>query len=97
MDQSDFAVSRAGASTLWELSALGLVTLYIPYPYAASNHQYHNAKFLLDQNLCYLSTQNNLTINYFKKILKNDIKIKSSQLIKIINENGDKKIIDHIL
>lgn len=97
MKQSDFAVSRAGASTLWELSALGLVTLYIPYPYAASNHQYHNAKFLLDQNLCYLSTQENLTLDYFKKILQNDIQIKSNKLMNIIKKNGTKKIIDNVI
>jgi len=54
MDQSDFAVSRAGASTLWELSALGLVTLYIPYPYAASNHQYYNAKKYKDRKAAIL-------------------------------------------
>ncbi|MEA3552777.1 MAG: UDP-N-acetylglucosamine--N-acetylmuramyl-(pentapeptide) pyrophosphoryl-undecaprenol N-acetylglucosamine transferase, partial [Campylobacterota bacterium] len=43
MDKADFAVSRSGASTLWELVALGIPTLFIPYPYAAADHQYHNA------------------------------------------------------
>ena len=30
MEKSDFAVSRAGASTLWELVALGIPTFFIP-------------------------------------------------------------------
>ena len=97
MQMSDFAVSRAGASTLWELSALGLPTLYIPYPYAAANHQYYNAKFLLDNNLCFLKTEDELSIEYFKEILKSDIKLKSQTLIESIQPNGVKKIIDEVL
>ncbi len=38
--------SRAGASTLWELCANSLPTLFVPYPYAAKDHQYTNAKFI---------------------------------------------------
>lgn len=41
---SDFAISRAGAGTITELSLYGIPTLFIPYPYAADNHQYFNAK-----------------------------------------------------
>jgi UDP-N-acetylglucosamine--N-acetylmuramyl-(pentapeptide) pyrophosphoryl-undecaprenol N-acetylglucosamine transferase len=60
MDKADFAVSRSGASSLWELCALGIPTLFIPYPYASLNHQYYNAKFLLESNLCLLRLQNQL-------------------------------------
>ncbi|WP_461829540.1 UDP-N-acetylglucosamine--N-acetylmuramyl-(pentapeptide) pyrophosphoryl-undecaprenol N-acetylglucosamine transferase, partial [Aquifex sp.] len=41
---SDFAISRAGAGTITELSFYGIPTLFIPYPYAADDHQYYNAK-----------------------------------------------------
>ncbi|RLA83106.1 MAG: UDP-N-acetylglucosamine--N-acetylmuramyl-(pentapeptide) pyrophosphoryl-undecaprenol N-acetylglucosamine transferase [Epsilonproteobacteria bacterium] len=97
MNKADFAVSRAGASTLWELSALGLVALYIPYPYAAANHQYHNARFLADKNLCYLKTEEELDINDFEKIIQSGIKQKSKSLLKSISKDGVKSIVDVIL
>ncbi len=97
MNQADFAVSRAGASTLWELSALGMPTLYVPYPYAAANHQYHNAKFLLDDNLCFLKVEKELDKKYFEEILNKDIKKMSEILIESISQNGVKKIVDKVL
>ena len=96
MDQSDFAVSRSGASTLWELVALGIPTLYIPYPYAAANHQFYNGKFLMDNDLCFLKTEDQLEIDYFFEILKTDIKTKSEKLIKLISPNAVKNISDII-
>ncbi len=41
---SDVAVCRAGAGTLTELSLFGIPAVMIPYPYAAGDHQYYNAK-----------------------------------------------------
>lgn len=38
------ALSRAGASTLSELSLYRIPSLLIPFPYAVYNHQYYNAK-----------------------------------------------------
>ena len=37
MTKADFAVSRAGASTLWELCANQLPTFFIPYKHAAGS------------------------------------------------------------
>jgi UDP-N-acetylglucosamine--N-acetylmuramyl-(pentapeptide) pyrophosphoryl-undecaprenol N-acetylglucosamine transferase len=43
---SDMVISRAGATTLAELTALGKPAILIPYPYAAGNHQELNARKL---------------------------------------------------
>ncbi|XPV83215.1 MAG: glycosyltransferase [Halarcobacter sp.] len=61
MGEADFAVSRSGASTLWELCANSLPTLFIPYPYAAKDHQYTNAKFIENKGLCYVLRENELS------------------------------------
>ncbi|PID76965.1 MAG: undecaprenyldiphospho-muramoylpentapeptide beta-N-acetylglucosaminyltransferase [Deltaproteobacteria bacterium] len=44
-EQADLVVSRAGATTLAELSVLGKPAVLIPYPAAADNHQLRNAEY----------------------------------------------------
>ncbi len=45
---SDLVICRSGASTVAELAVSGKAALLIPYPYAAHNHQFINAKKLVD-------------------------------------------------
>lgn len=45
---ADLVISRAGATTLAELTALGKPALLIPYPYAAGHHQEMNARKLFE-------------------------------------------------
>jgi len=47
-EKTDIAVSRAGASTLFELATYGIPSILIPYPSAASDHQTLNALELSD-------------------------------------------------
>jgi UDP-N-acetylglucosamine--N-acetylmuramyl-(pentapeptide) pyrophosphoryl-undecaprenol N-acetylglucosamine transferase len=42
-------VGRAGASTLAELTSLGLPSILIPSPYVTNNHQEANARWLEEQ------------------------------------------------
>ena len=46
---SDIAVSRAGSLSISELCASGVATIYIPYPYAAADHQRKNARYMLEK------------------------------------------------
>ena len=98
MAKADFAVSRSGASTLWELVALGTPTLFIPYPYAAGDHQYHNAKFIEDKKLGYILKQDELTKEMFLEILENiQLEDKSKKLQQMISPDGVKSMVDLIL
>lgn len=46
MAAADVALTRAGASTISELLALGVPQIMVPYPGAADNHQQANAEFV---------------------------------------------------
>ena len=48
MAMADLAIFRAGATGLAELTARGIPSILIPYPYAAENHQEYNARALVD-------------------------------------------------
>lgn len=97
MNEADFAVSRAGASTLWELCANSLPTLFVPYPYAAKDHQFTNAKFLEEKGLCYVLRENQLSEEKFIEILKKDNYEVSKKLVDSIRCNAIESIVDKIL
>ena len=48
MRAADLVISRAGASTLSELTALGVPAILVPSPYVTNHHQEKNAKALAD-------------------------------------------------
>ena len=71
----NFCITRAGASTLSELTFLKIPYLAIPYPLAKDNHQYYNALFYKNKNFCWLLQQENLNqsiiINNLLNIIEN--------------------------
>ncbi|MGC8882722.1 MAG: undecaprenyldiphospho-muramoylpentapeptide beta-N-acetylglucosaminyltransferase [Bryobacteraceae bacterium] len=42
--RSHLVISRAGAGAVAELAAAGMPSILVPFPYAADNHQFHNAE-----------------------------------------------------
>ena len=46
MAAADLVISRAGASTLSEVTALGMPAILVPSPYVVANHQEKNARML---------------------------------------------------
>lgn len=58
---ADIVVSRAGASSISELQALGKTAILIPSPNVAENHQYHNAMDLVNNNAAILLEEKQLS------------------------------------
>lgn len=52
MKDADLIITRSGASTIAEVTALLLPSIMIPSPYVTHNHQYKNAKALEDKKAC---------------------------------------------
>jgi UDP-N-acetylglucosamine--N-acetylmuramyl-(pentapeptide) pyrophosphoryl-undecaprenol N-acetylglucosamine transferase len=50
--QADLVIARAGASSVAELCAIGKAAILVPFPFAADNHQEHNARSLEKQGAC---------------------------------------------
>ncbi len=95
--EADFAICRAGASTVWELTASLLPALFIPYLHAAGNHQYHNAKFLVDKGLAMMSLEKDLKSSVLDEIFSLDVEKISEELAIMIEKDGAKKIVDVIV
>lgn len=83
----DLLVARAGATTIAELSVLGIPSVLIPSPHVAENHQYYNAKSLADNGAAVLIKDSEL-----KDSLKNEILnlAKDKNLLKSLSENAKK-------
>jgi UDP-N-acetylglucosamine--N-acetylmuramyl-(pentapeptide) pyrophosphoryl-undecaprenol N-acetylglucosamine transferase len=65
MARAHLIVCRAGASTLAELTAMGRAALLVPYPFAANNHQEHNARFLMEAGAAQLILNKEFTGELF--------------------------------
>jgi UDP-N-acetylglucosamine--N-acetylmuramyl-(pentapeptide) pyrophosphoryl-undecaprenol N-acetylglucosamine transferase len=76
----DLIVSRAGATTLAEITALGAASLLIPSPYVVANHQEYNAKELVDKNAAEWILEKDLAEDVFlhkiRHLLKDENKLK---------------------
>jgi len=102
----DIAITRAGASSLAELSYLNIPFISIPFPHATDNHQYLNAKRYYDLNCCWILQEKTFNSGDIYKIInqimidKKEYSLKKSNLLKLNKSNTweklNKKIIDHI-
>ena len=90
--KADLCITRAGASTLAELSFLNIPFIAVPLPTSKDNHQLENAKYYKDKNCCWLVEQ-----NYFEEKIgplleeilnnKSDFLIKKENLKKLNYQN----------
>ena len=61
MCAADLIISRSGAMTVTELAEIGRASVLVPFPQAAENHQYFNAKTLADKNAAIIIEDKSLT------------------------------------
>ncbi len=69
MKCTDLMVSRAGASTMSEIMALGIPTIFIPSPYVTNNHQYKNAMDLVKKDAAFILEEKDLEKNTFIRMI----------------------------
>lgn len=58
---ADLIVCRAGALTVSEIAAVGVASIFIPYPYAVDDHQLHNSRYLEREGAAIIVIQQSLT------------------------------------
>ena len=66
---ADVAVSRAGASAVFELAAFGVPSVFVPYPYAADDHQKRNVAALANDGAAVVIDNQNLDGENLKTII----------------------------
>ncbi len=59
--RADIIIGRAGATTVAELAITGKPAVFIPYPFAADNHQELNARAMADAGAALMFRQSELT------------------------------------
>lgn len=70
MRQADLIISRSGANTLAEISALGQASILIPLASASLDHQNVNAKIYAQKNAAVQLSEKNLTASSLQSIIK---------------------------
>jgi UDP-N-acetylglucosamine--N-acetylmuramyl-(pentapeptide) pyrophosphoryl-undecaprenol N-acetylglucosamine transferase len=59
--QADLVIARSGATTVAELSAVGIGSVLVPFPHAADDHQVDNAQQLASRDAAVLILQRDLS------------------------------------
>lgn len=98
MKSVDVMVSRSGASTISELTVLGLPTIFIPSPFVTNNHQYKNAMDLVNHDAGLIIEEKDLNknklISYIDKLITDEKKYDKikSNLLKMGIKNSSSRI-----
>lgn len=86
LKDTDLIVSRAGASTIAEVTSIGLPAILVPSPYVTHNHQYQNALELENIGACKIIEEKDFS---FDKIIPEIDKIlDDDKLYKKIHEQS---------
>ena len=85
IDEADLCITRAGASTLAELSIMNKPFIAIPLPTAKDNHQFENANFYQKLDCCWVIDQKILDKTKLMKLLNGILENKNEYINKSLN------------
>jgi len=89
---ADLVICRAGALTIAELSAAGVGSLLVPYPYAVDDHQTHNAQALVNVGAAQIVQEAGLTVESLSHIVQQLISNRSALLTMAIAARSQAKV-----
>lgn len=100
-EKADIVIARSGASTIAEISTVGLPAILVPYPFAADNHQEANAESVVRCGGAVLIDQKNLTgellASEISKLTPSKLSVMRSALLGYSKPNAAKKIAEDCL
>ena len=85
MKSVDVIVTRAGASTIAEITSLGIPSIMVPSPYVANNHQLYNAMELVNRKAAILLEEKDFNSDNLLKDI--DLLLTDNVLYKEMREN----------
>lgn len=88
MKRTDLMVSRAGASTIAEITALGLPSILVPSPYVTHNHQMKNALALQKEGASKIIEEQ--TFNQEALLKEIDVILNNKEIYHNMKENTKK-------
>ena len=68
--EADLVICRAGAVTIAELSAGGMASILVPFPFAVDDHQTANARFLAERGAAILVPQRELSADRLAELIR---------------------------
>jgi UDP-N-acetylglucosamine--N-acetylmuramyl-(pentapeptide) pyrophosphoryl-undecaprenol N-acetylglucosamine transferase len=89
---ADLVICRAGALTIAEVSAAGIASLLVPYPYAVDDHQTHNAAALVTAGAAKLIQERDITVELFANDIRQLINERSVLLDMSVRARKQAKI-----
>ena len=90
---SDVIISRAGATTIFELAFFRKAAILIPYPYSAGNHQWQNAAYVERQGGCHLVNNDEATGELLFGLIRQ--LMKDRELIRQMGKNLGRIFVDN--
>ena len=99
---SDIAISRSGSLSISEICASAIAPIFVPYPYAAADHQRKNAKFMVEKNAGLYIEDSEINENTLKEavlsLVNNNQKLEQLQKnsYSLAKLDGTEKIVEQL-